>query len=153
MRVWWTLQPTVHSTSLGSVVIFCAVAALLPSEPLPSLDQKPIFSIILSVRCVWSCLPLSLWKKDYVSFSASSKGLCDAFISSLIDSCAIRIASGLVSVVTQLRLVLKAEIAVVPLPQKGSNTHPPGGDDDFIILSNNFSGFCVGYLRYSSHFC
>ena len=38
---------------------------------------------------------------------------------------------------------------VVPLPTKKSHTISPGFEDAFIILSNNFSGFWVGYDKNS----
>ena len=38
---------------------------------------------------------------------------------------------------------------VVPLPQKKSATKSFSLVEESIILSNKFSGFCVGYLRFS----
>jgi len=51
------------------------------------------------------------------------------------------IASGFTSVVIQFLSRFKDAIAVVPDPQKGSNTHPLGGHDDLMILSSSFKGF------------
>ncbi len=66
LRLLYRLIPfwKLVQTNLGSVVIWWTVGDLLSSEPLPPLDQRPVFCIILSGTGVTSSPTLPIWKKD-----------------------------------------------------------------------------------------